>query len=378
MRANTGVDKKALHRLFTSAGPVASVYVELAAPPEEDVWLRWQALTGRLAEQGADRATIESLTRRVSESVPGSGVLAAFAAHGEVLFALEMPGSDRPDLAVYDALPHVLPLLEWVQERPAYVLALVDRTGADVAAYPCGATEALVQVVDGTDDEIVRNAPGGWSQMRHQHRAEDSWEHNAVRVADALVRTVADLDARLLLLAGDVRALQYLTKHLPERVRREVSIRYVSGGRSPDGAEKDRAAQVAAETRRAADEQTRSLLHLLEERKGPSGRAVEGVQETLDALTQGRVYTLLVVDDPLDRRTAWFGRHPTQVSRDREDLADAGASEITRGPLIDVAVRCALLTGAGIHVVRAGAPDAPAEGIGALCRFAAVSAEQGA
>ncbi|MEU9047785.1 MULTISPECIES: hypothetical protein [unclassified Kitasatospora] len=71
---------------------------------------------------------------------------------------------------------------------------------------------------------------------RYQHRAEDSWEHNAVKVAEALGTALAEVDAHVLMLVGDVRARQYLTKHLPSRVRRDVSIRPVSGSRSPDGA----------------------------------------------------------------------------------------------------------------------------------------------
>jgi hypothetical protein len=40
------------------------------------------------------------------------------------------------------------------------------------------------------------------------------------------------------------------------------------------------------------------------------------------------------------------------------------------GPLDDVAIRAALLTRAGIRLVAPGTAGAPAEGIGALCRYA--------
>ncbi|WP_030925887.1 Vms1/Ankzf1 family peptidyl-tRNA hydrolase [Streptosporangium amethystogenes] len=374
MRVTTNVNKATLRRLFSMSGPVVSGYFDLGALPEEDAWPRWHALARRLSEQEVDPGTIEALTRRVSLSLPGSGVLAMFATGGELLLAVDMAGAHQPDLATCGALPHVLPLLAWLQERPPYVLAIVDRTGADLAAYPYGTGTAARQTVTGPDDEIERNAPGGCAQMRYQHRAEDSWEHNATRVANTLTRTLADFHARLLLLAGDLRALQYLTKHLPERVRRTVSIRRVSGSRSQDGAEKDRAAQVADQTRQAVQEQTQALLHRLAEARGPSGRVAEGVRETLDALARGRVQTLVVVDDPQDRRTAWFGPLPTQVSDRREVLARTSAP-VTRERLVDVAVRAAVLTGAEVHVLPPGTSGAPAQGIGALCRFPAAGSQ---
>lgn len=368
MQVTTNVEQATLRRLFSASGPVVSSYFDLGALPEEDAWPRWHALARQLNEQEVDPGTIKALTRRVSMSLPGSGVLAMFATNGELVLAVDMAGAHQPDLAISAPLPHVLPLLAWLQDRPPYVLAIVDRTGADLAAYPHGTGTAVRQTVTGPDDEIERNAPGGCAQMRYQHRAEDSWEHNAARVANALTRTLADFHARLLLLAGDVRALQYLTKHLPERVRRTVSIRRVSGSRSQDGAEKDRAAQVAAQTHHAAQEQTQTLLHRLAEARGPSGSVAEGVRETLDALALGRVQTLVVVDDPQDRRTAWFGPHPTQVSDRREVLART-AAPITRERLIDVAARAAVVTGAEVHVLPPGTSGAPAQGIGALCRF---------
>jgi hypothetical protein len=161
-------DAGTLRRLFSMSGPVISVYSGLTAPPEENACVRWRSMTDDLVDQGVDSATIEVLAKRVSASVPGCGVLAAFATEGDLLLAVEMLGSSQGDLAVYAPLPYVLPLLAWTQDRPPHVLAVVDRTGADVTAYPGGGAEPTVQSIAGPDDEIERNAPGGWSQMRYQ------------------------------------------------------------------------------------------------------------------------------------------------------------------------------------------------------------------
>ncbi|TJZ44538.1 hypothetical protein FCH28_29820 [Streptomyces piniterrae] len=368
MISSTKIDTDVLREFHRTPGPVDSVYFNLETLPqqEENATLRWHKLTDRLARQGADAASLTALTDRVLPALPGSGALAAFAVRGDVPLVVEMPDFHHEDMAVHGPLPHLLPLLEWQQEHPAHVLAIVDRIGADLEVYPTGATKATARrTVTGPDDEIRGNG----AQLRFQHRAEDSWDHNAAEVADAIGETLSQHSARLLLLAGDVRARQFLMKHLPEWVRREVTIRSVSGSRSHDGAVQERMAQVEAETRRAGQEETAALLRLLAEERSPGGRAVEGVHATLDALARGRLRTLAVTDDPQDRRTAWSGPAPTDVS-DRRGVLQPNGGAVVRGRLADVAVRAALLTGAEVRALPTDTPHAPKQGIGGVCRFA--------
>lgn len=365
-RTGTGT----LRDLLDAPGPFVSVYFDREARPQrvEEAEARWRDLAARLAREGAGQDTLDAVTSRVLDSLPGTGTLAVFATGGEVRHSAELPGSPHGDLAEYAPVPHLLPLLEWRQDHPARVVAVVDRTGADLLLYPEGSTEAIRRTVTGPDDEIVRSAPGGMSQMRFQHRAEDSWEHNATRVAEALGTALTELSARLLLLAGDVRARQYVVKHLPQWVRRDVTVGQVSGSRSEDGAATERASQVAAEASRAGHARTAGLLRLLESERSPGGHAVVGVHDTLDALAVGRLRILAVTDDPQDQRTAWFGPAPTDVRERREDLP-TGNGSVHEGRLADVAVRTALLTGADVRVLEPGLAGAPPQGTGGLCRY---------
>jgi hypothetical protein len=185
------------------------------------------------------------------------------------------------------------------------------------------------------------------AQMRYQHRAEDSWEHNATAVAKALDNALHEVDAHVLMLAGDVRARQYLTKHLPIRVRRHVELRPVSGSRSHDGARAERARQVEDATLAAGREETEALVHDFTEARGRRGSCVEGTYATLLALASGRLRTLLVCDgsgEPGIRREAWYGPGPGDVADRRSSLAHHTEPHV-RGPLADVAVRGALQTG---------------------------------
>jgi hypothetical protein len=346
------------------------VYFNLRASDDEQAHLRWRAVADELARQGADDALIETVREHTMAAVPGPGPRAIFAAGGEILLAVDMPSSAQPDLARYDGLPHVLPLLEWLQARPAHLTALVDRTGADITVYPGGSAQPIRRGVRGPDDEIERNAPGGWAQGRYQHRAEDSWEHNAARVADVLVQLVDQHGIGVVLLAGDVRALQYLEKHLPDRIKRTVTIRRLSGGRSPDGSEELRATQLAREIGRAVADETASLLAVLDDQRSPGGRTVVGSKPTLHALAQGRVGVLLIAPPTEPHSEAWYapysGTGGMLVAAEPATLQGAGADP-RRGHLVDVAVAAALLTRAHVRVLPP--TEAPPDGIAALYRF---------
>ncbi|GAA0393163.1 Vms1/Ankzf1 family peptidyl-tRNA hydrolase [Streptomyces luteireticuli] len=368
MTTATRTDTGTLRALLEAPGPFASVYFDREMRPQraEEAGARWRELAARLAREGADAATVDALTSRVLDALPGTGTLAAFAAGGEVRYAAELPGAPHGDVAEFAPVPHLLPLLEWRQDHPAHVVAVVDRTGADLLLFAEGSAEPVRRTVTGPDDEIVRSP--GLAQMRFQHRAEDSWEHNATAVARALDTALSEVSATLLLLAGDVRARQYVTKHLPARVRREVTVGHVGGSRGAGGPADD-TARTVAEASRAGHARTAELLRQLEHELGPGGHAVEGVHATLDALALGRVGTLAVTDDPNDQRTAWFGSSPTELAERRDALPPDGGGEPHEGRLADVAVRAALLTGADVRVLEPGTPRTPAQGTGGICRY---------
>jgi hypothetical protein len=175
---------------------------------------------------------------------------------------------------------------------------------------------------------------------------------------------------RLLVLAGDSRAVQYLEKHLPTGIIDRVVVRHVSGGRGPDGSEAVRAEEIEVELQLAVAKRTAALLAQFDEQRCPAGRAVEGAGPTLAALAEGRVGVLLLAMDTDPARTAWFGPDVTEVAADRQTLQRAGVNP-QQGPLADVAIRAALLTGAHVRTLPSpGPPEAPREGIGALCRYA--------
>jgi hypothetical protein len=363
----TPLNASTLRELVAPPVPLVSAYLGLWPPlptadPSGDLELRWRALAGRLAEHGADSASVEAAGRYVFDAQVSPCELALFARDGSVRLAYQTPGGvgfDRARFGVAD----VVPLLAWLQRHPPYAVVTCDRTGAEVTAVRRGALIGSTITVVGPDDEIERNAPGGWSQPRYQRRAEDSWAHNAAAVAKVLTQTLRRVDAGLLLVAGDVRAVQLLEAHLPVGVRHDTTVRHVPGGRSPDGSEELRQAAVADAVAEHAEGYSRRLFARFEAEYGPKGSTVDGTLATIEALRDGRIRTLFVADEPDDDRVGWYG--PGVLCVDQPD--DAG--RLSPGRLVDVAVRAALLTDAEVHVLPAVLAEGLSDRIGGLCRY---------
>lgn len=154
--------------------------------------------------------------------------------------------------------------------------------------------------------------------------------------------------ARLVVVAGDVRAVALLRAHLPEQV--DELVHEVGGGRSPDGS----VDHVAAEAVRLVDTevgvQTRRALEEIEA-KAAHALAVTGAADVVRALDEARVEVLYVPGGPAEEPLGWFGDEPVPVALSPATLSDMGVDRSTPAPLVDVCIRAALGTDAGLRVV---------------------------
>lgn len=363
---------QSVRRIVRPFGAVACVYAGLGVLGVQDAALRRRHLAEALRADGAPDEVIAVVTGRLAAAGEAPTVLALFVdGDGTVLYEGRLSGVEMPDQASYSAPAQVVPLLAWAQNHPPYLLAVVDRAGAELTASLGGGSPARTWSVTGPDDEIRRNAPGGWAglaQPRYQHRAEDSWKHNAGRVAEQITAHGAHVGTQVLVLSGDVRALQFLSEQLPDEPG--LLIRHLAGSRAQDGSQTHRGRQLEQALRDAAVTQTRLLLDQFQAHLEPGGRAVQGVRATVDALAADRVATLLVADPGPSEQTVWFGPGPTDIYLDHE-AAQFPGQPVRVGPLVDSAVRAALLADARVRIVPSGTAGSPLEGIGAICRYAA-------
>ena len=353
---------------YQAAGPFVTVYltteaaVANAAPRAE---LRWKSLRQELAGQGAPEPALEAIDPLVGDAHHRGRTLVAAVSAGGLSVVRHEPEPPALDLGRVAPLPRLGAVLEWEQAAIPHLVVLADRAGADIVVVRRDGGEDVSTVGADTADDphIRRSSPGGWSQRRYQQRAENLWEERAEEVAEQVTTLVDEVGARLVVVAGDVRATQLLRQELPEPV--DQLVREISGGRSPDGSED----AVAAETVRLASsvtaEDTVACLQRLKEQAGAGGLAAEGIAATFTALREARVDVLLIHDDPDDEREAFFAAEAALVAADATLLKELGATDVMAGRLVDVAIRGAFATGAAVRIV----PSTVPEGIAALLRY---------
>lgn len=377
MATTSITDNPLVHDLYQLRGPVLTVYLNapLPGPGTDDTDLRSRALLDRLRRSGASPDSLEELGAVLAARQPEPGLppAAVFVGGDGQTRIFSLPGAEVADQAHCAALPHVLPLLRWRQQHPAFTAVVLDRTGADLVVRRAGAAQPVRAEVAGPDDVIERNAPGGPSQSRYQNRAEDSWQHNAGRAAEAAADALAAAEAGLLIVGGDVRAEKYFLDRLPARVRSEVAIKTIPGSRSADGSQAHREDEIEAAVQEYVDEESLRVLSRVQDRSGPGGLGVQGATPTIHALARAQVQTLLLAPpEPgtaAEPATAWFGPQPTDISEHRTGVLVPGGRP-GHGPLGEVLARSAVLTGADLRILPEGLDDAPPHGVGALCRFA--------
>jgi ribosomal protein L7Ae-like RNA K-turn-binding protein len=349
-------------------GPFLSLYlnterdVEKAAQRSET---RWKAVRSDLEGTGVPAGVLGAVDELVPDAHLEGECLAVIADRERVLHVEHGTAVDPNDLATWAPLPRLVPILEWRQSEPPYAVVLTDRTGADLFGFVRGLPDAIRGEVEGDHDEIRKVAPGGWSQRRFQDRAEDSWRENAEQVGERVTRLVERTGAELVIVAGDVRAVELLRKSLPDRLAELVHV--VEGERPWDGKGDPLPEETRDLVERHVRETTERLLARFEEERGQHDKAVEGLDATTKALQQAQVATLFVTADAGDDRRLWFGPEPTLVATTDRELKELGVDSPEEGTATDALVRAALGTAAGVRVLDEG--DRLRDRVGALLRW---------
>ena len=357
------IDTSDVRATLFSEGPCASVVLSTPSATEDaekQLGRRWRNARRTLEDAAIDPAELERLDHTVAELDHGDGAAVVLLQpwHAPPFVEFLDDAVDH-DLAVVDELARVGPVLESRQRSLPHLIVVADRAGADIIGMGTDIDDELVGV-DAEKLHLHRGHPGGWSQRRFQQRAENQWESNAEVVAEQVERMARRLDPRLITIAGDVRAVGFLLEHLPSDLN---AISHKLEGQSVE--------RIADETvRLVADLVARDSVAVLERFREAvgEGRAADGAEQTLSALSSGRVETLVVHDDPADSRRAYFDRNGLWCGVEpRSDSPSSAPDEAVDGRLIDVALRSALKGDARIHFVPAH--GGPAERLGALLRW---------
>ena len=368
------MDLAFLHPLYEHPGPWASVYVDTSrhteSTPHERA-LTAQALSRELAGQGADEATCRAVRTAVEELAhsPEPHGRALFARAGEVVLDPPLAAPPSGSSADWASLPHTAPLLELANVEPVCVVAYIDRKGAEFELRGAlGSREA--GEVTGKQWPLHRASTADWSVRHFQLRVENTWEHNAAEIADALAVCQEETGADLVVLVGEERERHAVRERLPRRLHDRVAeAPHGAGSRLLDeDVERIRAEHVH---RRAQEELERFLAARAPDEEGRTG-AVEGVPAVVEAAREHRIDELLIrLDDPDTRCEVWIGEDADQVAVRRTDLRALGEQHTWPARADDALLRSAVETGAAaVSIPTLTREEAPVGGVGALLRWA--------
>jgi hypothetical protein len=261
----------------------------------------WADAARQASQLGADQATAEALPTGAGQPVAG-GTRVVVAAHGEVLLARWLPAGTGAMSVRVGPLPHLLEVAAAAARRPAYVVLLADREGADIVAHAGGDQSPAERFPVGRrpgaqSDPHPGRPPGQLHGERHltDREPESGGKHNAEFIAGRLSQAAEGVGAHVVLGAGDQHVLDAVAGHLPESLGPVTTI---AGDREPDGLDDRLGAAIDA----ALDEITATAIggvgDLVASRAaGPGPAAVRGIGAVADQLAEQQVAVLLVAAD---------------------------------------------------------------------------------
>ncbi len=284
-------DLRELARFTAMKAPVLSVYLntDLSQQQKDQVKLVVRDLSEQARAAGAREEDVQQLARFVDVGYDWRGRgLVAFSCQAEGLWEpFPLPVPVRNAVFVGDQ-PYLMPLSNLLDQYAPYVVALVDQEGARLFLIDMG---GIARQEEAIGEPIKRQKQGGWSAARFQRHEDKIAERNMRAAVAALGRFCEAYGCSRLVLAGTDDNVARFQGFLPSELRRAVvaTMPAEPGARVP--AIVQRSQEILHELE---EEEERGLIDNLITTALSGGPAVVGLPDTLFALQEGRVLTLVV------------------------------------------------------------------------------------
>ena len=367
------MDVSFLEPVFAAPGPYATVCADVTHTSENadaELDLRVRGVAGRLAEQGAPEAVVEAVRAQLLEGNDGGqagtlrGRAVVVASDGSVVLDQALVAAPTREVADWSPQPELLPLVRQLPGRVPHIVVLIDRVGADITYVGATGQVEVEETVQGDDFQIQKVQVGGWAHHRYQHNSENKWVHNADQVAEHLASMTRRLDARFVLVAGDVRARQILTDRAGDSWK-DLVVAMDEGGRAA-GADREPVDRREAEL--VAEHEARAVADAVEkiEAAAAHGLSVSGTDAVVEAMRKGQVETLVLADEPEDEKLL-VGDSPLVLGVNQHDM-DALGTHGTVVPHDRALLAAAVASSAGVVLVpRSAMPNGAA--VAAVLRY---------
>lgn len=285
--------------LVTAEGPFASVYFDDShdtANAAEQLDAKWCEIRKRFVDLGASMQILDKLEEAVRHFRPAVGRAgrAVIATNGRVLLNEHLISPPQATVVRLSDYPYITPLIELeTQQRPTYVFAAVDHTGADITLFRAGSITSTS--IEGAGYPVHKPATAGWNGYgSFEHEIEEAIRVNCRVVAAELTRLVDEVDPGAVFVCGEVRSRASLISELPDRVTRRLTQLH-AGSRKTGIDEKQVRETISAEFDRRRSSERMDVADRFEAEIGcGSGLAAEGLAAVCAALRSGDVDTLII------------------------------------------------------------------------------------
>ncbi|HXT88814.1 MAG TPA: hypothetical protein VN714_06100 [Trebonia sp.] len=360
-------------------GTDASDLVVTAAVPVPDspgqvqyFWeVAWNDAVRRAGELGAVKDTAQALNAGSGDAQEhGPGTRLVVAAHGEVLHEQWLGQSIGENSILVGRLPHLAVAAAAAAARPACVVVVADRDGADVIAHANGTEAAVEHFLLGKREPAHKGhgqekPPAVHHGERHLtgSEPESGGQQNASAIAARITDAAAKVGAHIVLGAGDQHILDAVSPHLTASLGPIVTI---DGRRTRSGSDDHMRPAIGTALDQIADVATSEIGDLIASLAGGQNPgAVRGIKAVAEQLAEQQVAVLLLAADisqDADASTGYrLGSSPTE-------LLPADAGDGIDVPLEDGLVWAALHQDAIVVVLPGRAGPLAGEPAAALLR----------
>jgi hypothetical protein len=334
-------------QLLDTPGPFASVYFadsEDADGAGAQLDLNWRALRAQLEQQGADAsitAEIEYAFMNLRSPIGRGGRLVVAGPTGVVLNEILLRPAAVPVVRV-SQLPYIVPILEYGFEHSHYLLVVVDPMGAFITTHTDVTRRSETVEADGYGDLKLH------------------------AVADRVSELVDDASFDAVFVVGDVGSRSGLLAALPARVRERTTSLPIGVRRGGYDFEEIQRALDAMLQRQRLSVIDSAADRFNAEVGRRSGLAIEGLGAVCSALRQRSVATLILGE--VDDATVVADEGLTAVAPNADALSELGIAPAKTLRADEALPLFAISIGAS--VVRTDERIAPADGVGAVLRYA--------
>ncbi|BBZ35022.1 hypothetical protein MCNF_36270 [Mycolicibacterium confluentis] len=354
---------------MTAKGPFVSVYIDDSrdvTDAEAQLAAMWRDLRTHLERGGADSEVITSLEQVILNGRPAVGHQgrAVIATHEGILLEQHLKTPPSSTLLRISEYPYLLPLLDLGSPPPTYLLASVDREGADITVRQGG--NVRKENVEGDGYPVHKPASAGRGEYGdRQHTTDEAVRTNVRAVAARIVELADQTGPEVVFVCGTVRSRGDVVSELPKRVAERV-CQLGAGALGHRVRESEVAGLIDDDYQRRRVAEGAEIIDRVWAEKGRGSELLaEGIRQVCTALRSGYVDTLVIGD--LADATVLTGDGRTTVAPDADTLSELGEAPRGVARADEVLPFAALSLGA--NVVRLSHLDVT-DGIAALLRYA--------